>query len=371
MSREEKTAPPLRMARPSIGGAELARVSEVFASGWLGEGPVVAALETRLCRFTGSAHAVAVNTGTSALHLALVALGIGAGDEVILPAFTFLADPMAVILAGASPVFADVDPETFDLSPQRVEERLTPRTRAVLPTDFAGLPADTQSLRAVVGPEIGIVRDAAHSFGSLVRDRPVGTWLGEDVTCFSFDPLKNLTCGEGGALLVEDPHLAQALRTKRNLGRASGAAGSLELGFRYHMSDINAAIGLAQMERFDELARARRRVARGYDRLLAGRAGIAVPSRDWDALVPFMYVVRVLDGRRDALGAFLRCHGIHADLRYPPAHQHALFAHDGAPLPVTERLGRECLSLPLYPSLSEADATRVVETMDAFFRGEG
>lgn len=362
--RESAPIPALRMSRPSIGPAELAKVSEAFASGWLGEGPMTAAFERRLAERSACRDAVAVNTGTSALHLGLVALGVGPGDEVIVPSFTFLADPMAVLLTGARPVFADVDPETFNLAPAAVAALITSRTRAILPTDYAGLPADTEALRALAGEKVRIVRDAAHSFGSTVRGRAVGTWLGEDLTCLSFDPIKNLTCGEGGAVLVDDEELAATLRRKKSLGRSSGAA-ELELGFRYHMSDINAGIGLAQLERFDELAAARRRAARSYDTLLPGVSGVQPLIRDWDQLVPFMYVVRVVNGRRDSLSRFLRGRGIHAELRYPPNHEHRIFLHDGRPLPVTERLARECLSLPLYPDLSDTDIARVVEAIEA------
>jgi dTDP-4-amino-4,6-dideoxygalactose transaminase len=361
--------PEIRMARPSIGSAELAGVADVLASGWLGEADVSARFERKLAEFTGCRDAVAVNTGTSALHLALLGLGIGPGDEVILPSFTFLADPMVVLLVGARPVFGDVDEETFNLDPGRIGERITPRTKAIMPTDYAGLPADTRALRTAIGDrDIRIIRDAAHSFGSCVDGRVVGTWLGEDITCLSFDPIKNLTCGDGGALLIDESGVADAVRVKKRLGRAAGG-GALRVGYRYQLSDINAAIGMVQLDRFHSLVEARRRVARRYDELLDSVEAIVCPKRDWDVIVPFMYVVRVAGGHRDSLARHLQQRAIHADLRYPPCHAQPIFRHDGFPLPVTERLARECLSLPLYPDLTDDEIARVVDGIHDYIRG--
>jgi dTDP-4-amino-4,6-dideoxygalactose transaminase len=358
------------MSRPAVGALELERVAEVFASGILGEGSITRRFEARLEEFTGAAAVVAVNTGTSALHLALSVLGIGPGDEVILPALTFVADPMAVLMTGARPIFGDIDAVTWNLDPERLPGLISPRTRAVLPTDYAGLPTDTEAMRRVIGDrDIRIVRDASHSFGSRLRGRAIGAWAGEDITCFSFDPIKNITCGEGGALVLNDTELASRARIRKHLGRDDQNSVT-ELGFRYHLSDINAAIGLTQLERFAVLASARRRIAREYDTRLARCPEVRVPVRDWDDVVPFMYVVQVPGAERNALVQHLRARGVHADLRYAPCHRAALFGQQAAALPVTEAVTAELLSLPLFVGMTLEDVAKVADLLRDYFRQE-
>jgi dTDP-4-amino-4,6-dideoxygalactose transaminase len=363
------------MSRPSLTEAEVAAVREVFESGWLGEGPRVKAFESALSEYTGVRHVVAVNTGTSALHVALESLGVGRGHEVILPSFTFAADAMAIRLCGATPVFADIDPATLNLDPADVRKRLTPRTRAVMPTDYGGLPADVPGIRrALGGAAVRIVRDAAHSFGSLSDGRPVGLHHGEDATCFSFDAIKTLTCGEGGAVLVDGDDLARRLRRKRTLGFEAGARprspgsavlvrGVVDTGYRYHMSDINAAIGIVQLGRFAGIAERKRNVAKLYDRLLAGQPSIGTFPRNYDEVVPFIYPVRVPADRRDALIERFASRGIHADLRYSPCHLDPLFSDGATHLPVTEALTREVLCLPIYADLGADEVEEVTEVL--------
>lgn len=366
------------MAKPSMSRAELDAVAEVFESGWLGEGVHTERFEQTIASYTGAPHVVAVNTGTSALHLALLCAGVGPGNEVILPSFTFAADPMAVRLCGATPVFADIDPETLNMDPSRIEPLITRQTRAIMPTDYAGLPANVSAIRDVIGArDIRIVRDAAHSFGSRISGRPVGVWSGEDVTAFSFDPIKNLTCGEGGAVLVNDAGWADRLRGLRCLGFRKGTyaspAGQMVIdrrvegtGYRYHLSNINAAIGLAQFARFPEMVNRRRAIARLYDRLLAGCPFIRPFTRDYDEIVPFIYPARIVPSRPSTIISFFADHGIHVDLRYFPCHQQPLFSGSGAELPETNRLALELLCLPLYADLAADDATLVADLLRRF-----
>lgn len=367
------------MSRPALTEKELAAVGEVFDSGWLGEGSVTADFERAVARFVDAPHVVAVNSGTSALHLALDALGVGRGDEVILPTLTFVSDPLAVRMCGATPVFADISPDTLSLAPEDVGRRITERTRVVMPTDYAGLPADVPALRRVIGNRnIRIVRDAAHSFGSLVDGRrPVGISQGEDATCFSFDPIKNLTCGEGGAVVVAQGSVAQTLREKRTLGFRDGARsrssdssaalrGVVSDGFRYHMSNINAAIGLAQFTHLDDLLEGRRQVARWYDALLAGCADVKHFARDYTQVVPFIYPVLVDPDMRDSLIARFMHEGIHADLRYPLCHQEPLFAHPHTSLPCAEMIAESLVCLPIYAGLRHDQVCEVVSVMLQF-----
>ncbi len=369
------------LSRPSLGEAEINAVGEVFDSGWLGEGAQTAEFERRLAEYTGSPFVVAVNTGTSALHLALSVLGVGPGDEVVVPSFTFASDPVAVLLCGATPVFADIDPLTLNLDPSHLAPLITSRTRAIMPTDYAGLPADVESLRRVIaGRDIRIVRDAAHSFGSRSRGHAIGLWCTEDATCFSFDAIKNLTCGEGGAVLVADGELAETLRRKKTLGFQAGARtraigsranvrGVVELGYRYHMSNVNAAIGLGQFLRFPDIVERKRAVARRYDALLAEVPTVQTFERDYDDVVPFIYPVRTPSSKRDGLIEHFARNGIHADLRYSPCHQEPFFVREGIALPTTEQITQELLCLPIYADLDLSSVEEIVSIMKAYLAG--
>jgi perosamine synthetase len=367
------------MARPFVGERELERVREVFQSGWLGEGHVTAEFERAISSFTGSEYVVAVNTGTSALHLALHALGVGPGAEVVLPSMTFASDPQAVAMCGANPVFCDIDLHTLNADPKSIKDKITSRTRAIMPTDFAGLPCDVGAIRRVIGnSDIRIIRDASHSFGSRLDGKVLGAHNDEDATCFSFDPIKNLTCGEGGAILVKSKGIADALRSQKVLGidRDSGPVGLgqkkvhghvIQRGFRYHMSNINAAIGLAQLEQFSGFCARRQELAMRYDQLLKDHQHICLFDRDYEAIVPFMYVIRVDAKFRDLLAQFLADKGVHADLRYFPAHLQGFWQQTHIKLPVTEMVAAEMLSLPMYHGMTISQVEFVVDMIETFF----
>ncbi len=368
------------MSKPSVGKAELALLEEVFTSGWLGEGGVTEQFEKAVAAFTDAPYVVAVNTGTSALHLALHTLGVGRGDEVIVPSMTFVSDPMAVILTGARPVFCDINPDTLNIDPERIPELITSRTKAIMPTDFSGLPCDIAAIRRIIGSnDIKIIRDASHSFGSKTNGRVVGVSSGEDITCLSFDPIKNFTCGEGGALLLKDRDLAEKLRSQKMLGIVKSTWYSFskkkmedrrveQLGFRYHMSNINAAIGLAQLKKFHKFARRRQMLATRYDNLLSRNKHITLFKRNYKQIVPFMYIIRVPAQDRDNLIKFLIDHGIHAGLRYYPCHLQPFFGHKKSRrLPVTEQMAEEMLSIPLFTDLTLKQLCWIVRTINSYF----
>lgn len=367
------------MSKPSMTDKELQAVKEVFDTGWLGEGAYTDRFEERLREYTGAPHVVAVNTGTSALHLALFELGVKPGDEVILPSFTFASDAMAVWLCGATPVFGDIDPNTLNLDPAGLESLITSRTRAIMPTDYAGLPADVPAIRSVVGDrDIRIIRDASHSFGSRIDGRLLGNWCGEDATCFSFDPIKNITCGEGGAILLHDATHAQNMIMRRRLGFQDSAwmglsGGKVQdrrvsmTGFRYHLSNVNAAIGLAQMDRAEDLVNLKRAVARRYDKQLSSISGVRIFQRDYADVAPFIYPIRVDAERRDALITHLGKLGIHSGLRYFPCHLQPLFENNDVALPVTETIVRELICLPIYSELTEGEVDEVANAIEEFF----
>ncbi len=365
----------IQISKPSIGQLELARVQEVFESAWLGQGSVVQAFEECIRERIRAPQVVAVNTGTSALHLALDALGIGEGDEVIVPSLTFCASVQAITALRAKPVFCEISPDTLHLDLADVAARITSRTRVIMPVHYCGNACDMDALIELCrGRGLRLVEDAAHAFGSSWRGRKLGSF--GDVTCFSFDPIKNITCGEGGAVCTGDEKLADLVRRKRVLGisrdgwnRRLSTRGDYEVatqGYRCHMSNINAAIGLAQMGRYDEFLRRKREIVSFYNQRLAGVRGIALLQWNLEEAFPFAYMIRVPGGRREALMDVLKERGVASGVHYPPNHLQPLF-RGSTHLPVTEQVGQEILSLPLYCDMTDADVEQVIRSIIEFF----
>jgi dTDP-4-amino-4,6-dideoxygalactose transaminase len=346
----------IRLAWPDLGPEELAEVAEVLESGRLTMGPKVAELETELARICGREHAVAVSSGTAALHLALLALEIGEGDEVIVPAYTFPATANVVALAGARPVLVDVDPETMNVDPSAVAAAVTGRTRAVMVVHLFGRPARWDEVRAAVPEGVHLVEDAAGALGARRRGAPCGG-LGE-IACLSFHPRKIVTTGEGGAVVCADGELARRVRTLRHHGQR--ADGEFETAaFNYRLSDILAAVGLPQLRRLDELLETRSRLAVGYGERLRGM--VETPTADegdihgWQA-----YVVRL--DRRDEARAALREAGIESQIGTYALHRLAPYADQG-PFPGAAACYQRALALPLHPRLAPAELDRVVESL--------
>jgi perosamine synthetase len=357
--------PVSRNALPYLHGCEAAAVARVLASGQYTHGLETEAFERELAAFLGIPDIVAVSFGTAALHIALLAAGIGPGDEVVVPSFTFCATVQAVLACGAVPRFADADPATLSVSAADVLEALTPATRAVLPVLYGGRAVDLRGIAAeLAGRGVTVIEDAAHAFGSYADERRVGATGA--LTCFSFDPIKNLTCGEGGALIPRGPAEADRARTIRDLGIANSrdqrsAVVSYTVdtfGLRAHLPAVNAAIGRAQLVYFPETAQRRQRLWRAYREALAGIDGVTLVDVDIDRTVPFNCVVRITAGR-DAVFTRLRAQGVGVGVHYPPNHEQAAFAAWYRPLPRTELAGRQVLSLPFHPALSPQDAGRV------------
>ncbi|MGH7619074.1 MAG: DegT/DnrJ/EryC1/StrS family aminotransferase [Gemmatimonadaceae bacterium] len=367
----------IRVSMGCMGSEELAAIQQVFDYGYFGLGTQVLQFEEALQRYLGAPHVIAVNTGTAALHLALDALGIGAGDEVIAPSLTFAACFQAIKMTGATPVSCDVEPDTLLLDIADMERRITPRTRALMPIHYAGSPCDMDAILSLAKRRgLRVVEDAAHAFGSTLQGRRIGSF--GDVTTFSFDSIKNLTCGEGGAIVCHDADLADLIRTKRMLGtnRKPIAGADLQdsrwryqvttLGFRYHMGNINAAAGMAQLAKVDGFIARRRAICRRYDEALQSLPDIRPLRIDYDETAPHIYVIRVGGGRRDALARALRAADVETSLNYVPNHLQPYFQSDGASLPETERAFAEMLTLPLHCGLSDDDVATVINGIRAF-----
>jgi len=369
----------IRVSQPVVGEQELLAVKAALDRAYYGHAEKVEEFESRLREFLGAREVVCVCNGTAALHLACSALGLGPGDEVVLPSLTFVSSFQAVRATGATPVACDVVPETLTIDLADAERRLTPRTKAVMPVHYAGNPCDLDRILALAKRAgVRVVEDAAHAFGATYRGRKVGS--AGDVACFSFDSIKNITCGEGGAIVCGDPDLADRMRRRRSLGIVRSARPGASWkergwyyevtddGFRYHMSNINAAIGLTQLTRVEEFVARRRAICRRYDQALQGVSGIRTLAIDYRCAAPHIYVVRVSGGRRDALMRALQDREIETGVNYIPNHLHPLFRRPGLRLPETEAAYGEILTLPLHCALADGDVDLVVDTIRAFMK---
>jgi UDP-4-amino-4,6-dideoxy-N-acetyl-beta-L-altrosamine transaminase len=367
----------LPYGRQTIDDDDVAAVVAALRSDWLTTGPRVEEFEAAFATVTGAAHAVAVSSGTAALHASYHALGLGPGDEVIVPPLTFAATANAVLYAGATPVFADVDPATLLLDPDAVAAAIGPRTRAIAAVDYAGQPCDYAALRALAGEHgLALVADACHSLGGADAGRPVGTLA--DLSAFSLHPVKQVTTGEGGVVTTADPELAARLRRFRNHGidsdhRARAAAGSwfyeqVELGFNYRITDVQCALGTSQLRKLGGWIERRRALAARYDELLAGVPGVEpLATRPGAEHAYHLYVVR-LEADREAVFRQLRTAGIGANVHYVPVHLHPYHRRrlgTGPGLcPVAEAAYERILSLPLFPAMADEDVDRVVRELE-------
>ena len=367
----------LPYGRQRIEDEDIAAVVEALRADYLTTGPKVGAFERAFASFCGAKEAVAVNSGTAALHAAMRAIGIKAGDEVIVPAITFAASANAVVYEGGTPVFADVEPDTLLIDAASVEQKITPRTKAIVAVDYAGQPADYAALRELARAHgLYLIADACHAPGGSFKGRSVGT-LG-DISCFSFHPVKHLTTCEGGMCVTDDADLATHMRRFRNHGIDSDHArreqtgtfryDMVELGYNYRLPDVQCALGLAQLRRLPDWLAARRTVADAYARAFAkmpqaGPRGV----RDDREHAWHLYVVRLADHLdRDRAFAALRAQRIGANVHYTPVHLLAFYRARGygpGLCPVAEREADRVLTLPMFVGMDERDVERVVEAV--------
>lgn len=366
-----------RNASPYLYGREAASVARVLGTGQYGHTGLTAEFERRIAAHLGVPDAVAVTSGTAALHSALLATGIGVGDEVIVPSMTFCATVQAIRAVGAAPRFIDVDPVTLCVTPQLVIEAVTEDTDAVLPVLFGGRAVDLGPIREDLAKRgIVVIEDAAHAFGSHGGSHYVGADE-TALTCFSFGPVKNLTCGQGGAVIPRTPEEAAAVRRLRTLGVTQSQSERAEItsyqvegfGLRYQLSSINAAIGLAQLDHFDITVRSRRHLWHSYSDALGALEEATPIDVGLDQTVPHLCQVRV--PHRDQVFAHLRARSIGVGVHYPPNHHQPAFARWRRDLPATERVSREILSLPFHQHLTEADVHRVVTALGHALKATG
>jgi len=367
MQEQELNIP---LSSPDIRAEDRAAVLDVLSSSALSLGPRLPAFEQAVCRAANSRHAIAVNSGTSGLHLCVRAAGISDGDEVITTPFSFVASANCVLFERGKPVFVDIDPLTYNLDPAQIEQAITPRTKAILPVHVFGRPCNLSEVTRLASKHgLTIIEDACEAIGARYKDVPVGTFGQTGV--FAFYPNKQLTTGEGGVIITDDDDVARLCRSWRNQGRADteGWLEHDELGYNYRLSDINCALGISQIARLGEVIEARQRVAELYDAALESIPEVIAPPIDepqcrtsW-----FVYVVRLGDefGRpeRDQVMAHLRKHGIGCRNYFPPIHLQPLyqrmFGHRPGNFPITEHISDRTIALPFFNHLSEGDVDRV------------
>ena len=352
---------------PAIGDEEIAEVTETLRSGWLTSGPRAAELERRMAEFLEAEHVLALASGTAALHLSLVALGVGPGDEVVTSPITWPATANVIVHTGATPVFVDVRDDDLNLDPELAAAGVTERTKAILPVDLAGQPADLDPLLALGLP---VIEDAAHAAESRYRGRKVGAIA--DATCFSMYATKNIAAGEGGLIATNRSDVAQAVQDLRQMRRGDGSVYDIPVpGYKANLSDVLAAIALCQLDKVDRHREIRLRQFALYDEAVAELDGITPLARDErDLHALHLYIVRVDPERagatRDEYQSALRDENISTSIHFLPVHRLTWYRErlrDQPRLPVAERAGGEILSLPLSPAHSDEDIADVIAAL--------
>jgi perosamine synthetase len=355
--------PRFRLVVPILGEAELEAVRGVFGSGYLINGPATARFERCFAERHSSDYAVAMANGTVALAAIYLALGIGGGDEVIVPSMTFISTATSVLHVGAVPVFADVHPETFNLDPVDVARRLSSSTKAIVAVHYGGQPADLEELRNLADDAgVSLIEDAAEAHGATYRGRPVGSF--GDAAMFSFTPTKNITMGEGGIVTTSDAGLAERLRLLRNHGQTAVYEHAM-LGYNWRLTEMQAAIGEVQLGRLDGiLARKRANVSR-MELYLGGQPGLQLPFVAPDREHTYMLYTLLVDRNRDSVLKTLQEQGIEARIYFPPAHRQPVFEGFRCELPVTESLATRMLSIPFHAGLTDADLKVIADEVVA------
>jgi perosamine synthetase len=368
--------------RQTIDEEDIKAVIEVLRSDWLTTGPKVAEFEQALARYVGANYAVAVSSGTAALHCAMYALGIGPGHEVIVPTMTFAASANCVVYQGGTPVFVDVAPETLTIDPEDVERKITPQTKAIIAVDYAGQPGDYAALKEIADRHhVSLVADACHSLGATYRGRSVGSLA--DLNVFSFHPVKHITTGEGGMITTDNETYAKRMRIFRNHGitydhRGREAQGPwfyemVDLGYNYRITDFQSALGMSQLQKLPRWLERRQEIARQYDEAFAEIKGIKPLMVKVDVGHAYhLYVVRINQdetgmGRGEFYQA-LRSRGIGVNVHYVPVHLHPFyqnrFGTGWGQCPVAESAYEQILSLPMYPVMTDEEIKFVVHAME-------
>jgi dTDP-4-amino-4,6-dideoxygalactose transaminase len=353
------------IANPIIQEEEIEEVVKVLKSGFIAQGPKVAEFEEKFAEFVGAKYGIATSSGTTALHVALLSCGIGEGDEVITTPFTFAATGNSILYTGARPVFVDIDKDTFNIDPEQIEKAITPKTKAIMPVQLYGQSAEMDKINEIAKKhELYLIEDAAQAHGSAYNDKKVGS-MG-DIACFSFYPTKNMTTSEGGMITTNDKDLAE----KTKMFRAHGETKRYEhavLGYNFRMTDIAAAIGIAQLKKIDDFNQKRIDNAKYLTEELDEVSGIATPKvLDGVKHVYHQYTIKIENGNRDEWVKFLNENGIGTGIHYPiPIYKQELYVELGYndELEETEKAANSVISIPVHPSLSKNDLATIINVL--------
>lgn len=368
--------------KPLIEDDEIAAAVASLEMGWLGMGSYVKQFEDAIadvCQFQpeDDKYVVAVSTGHAALHLSLLLIGVGPGDEVITPSFNNAADFQAIRACGGEPVFVDVSRDTLCVDPEKIAGLINSRTKCIIAMDYDIYTCDHEAIAEVASQHgIPVLHDAAHSFGSQYKGKPVGNQ--HDYTMFSFDPVKTITCIDGGAIIVRGKDKVEKLQAMRLIGMTQPAARMYTnsrawtydiegLGFRYHLSNLHAAIGLAQISKIDEIRTTRQKACKRYYSELSNLKFIKAPLGDFDSVNPFLYYIRAPKGSREALREHMNSLGIDSGIHWQAGHSFSYFKEcRRGPLDVTEQIVEEIISIPLHSKMSPNDQARVIDSITSF-----
>jgi dTDP-4-amino-4,6-dideoxygalactose transaminase len=369
---------------PLLEAEEMDAARAALELGWLGMGSYVGEFERGLSRVIEAPdrHVAAVSTGHAALHLALLLIGAGPGDEIITPSFNNVADFQAILATGAEPVLCDVEDRTLCIDVEKAAELISPATKAVIATDYACILCDHAALAELAEQhDLRIIHDAAHSIGSRYHGKAIGSF--SDLTMFSFDPVKTITTIDGGALVVRTEEELQRVHEMRLIGMGQRAAEMYgnsrawtydvkQLGFRYHLANLHAAIGIAQLGKLPRIAAARRKACRFYNERFAQVPHVRTPDADFSDVIPFLYYIRVPPERRDGLRAHLSSVGVDTGIHWQPGHSFTLLRDcRRGDLSVTDRVGGEILTLPLHSQPASGTLERVVAGVCSYFGERG
>ena len=368
--------------RQSINEQDIEAVVNVLKSDYLTTGPKIAEFERKVADYTGAKYAVAIANGTAALHAACYAAGIGEGDEVITTPITFAASSNCVLYCGGTPVFADINPETYNISPEDIERKITPKTKAIIAVHFTGQPCEMKQIHAIAHKyNLIVIEDGAHALGAEYQGKRVGTL--SDMTTFSFHPVKHITTGEGGMILTDNPELYQRLKLFRTHGITREEElltkndgpwyyEQLDLGYNYRITDIQCALGVSQMDRLPEFLERRKQIAKRYNEAFAANEQIQLPyQKEGCDNAWHLYVIRIKNGKRKEIFEKLRAAGIGVNVHYIPVYQHPYYRTHGyaeVTCPNAEEYYKECISLPMYPDLKEEEQEYVIEKVLEYIR---
>ncbi len=371
------------LSRPDITAREIEAVCEVLRGPNLSLGPKLAEFEQAFAKYIGTKRAVAVNSGTSGLFLSILAMGIAPGDEVVTTPFTFIASAASIMMAGARPVFVDIDPASLNIDPAKIEAAITPRTKAILPVEVFGNPAGLDSVCEIAQKHnLAIIEDSCEALGSALNGKKAGTF--GTMSVFGFYPNKQITTGEGGMILTNDDYLADICVSLRNQGRdphrfasqkrssGGGWLGHDRLGYNFRLSDINCALGIVQLSRIDQIKAKRRQVAKWYQEMLANDDRLTVPTEpDGCDMSWFVFVVRLADGftlaQRDSILQAMRSKNIQVSNYFPPVHLQPFmveqFGYSQGDFPLTEAVSKSTIALPFHNNLTKDEVAIVCKTL--------